>query len=304
MVLTNAKKILGLSWLERMMKNSKPSYRIYSPHNDDLIFFLKIWVGFIQYTFIIVILAAILLLIFGLDVPYGRSESAFSKFLPMLITAFGIVFTVSANQAQKTIDQANRRLGVVDLFTSEILSVMNVIVKMRLIHHYKIIYHNPGIIRINPKDLQAGSEKYTEIFEKNASELGSLKKDVVESIARFYTYLRASRDATRRFSSWEGSIEQGCPERGYEQKQDDVQQVVLLLSLSLKNGVIAAIELLDDRDIKRIRSLEPVLADIKEAIEILRGPGSLSEADLGIDMDDLENMHKRKLARSEHRKQR
>jgi hypothetical protein len=78
----------------------------------------------------------------------------------------------------------------------------------------------------------ARGENYLSIFEASASDSGLLEPALVKDITAFYTFLKASRDATGALKLWEKPYEA-------EMKQQDVITIVYLCFLLSVHGHLA-----------------------------------------------------------------
>ena len=146
---------------------------------------------------------------------------------------------------RRTYDAAIRRMATVDLFASELLSIFRVFAAANIIGDFALLYDGLGLkpirkgqlitaIAMNPvpkgfADV-ARSENYFNIFENNSAELGALDPAAVYDVTAFYTFLRASRDATGAIRLWK--------EEGYEiaSKREDIVSIVYLCFLMTMHG--------------------------------------------------------------------
>lgn len=104
----------------------------------------------------------------------------------------------------------SKRLGIVDLFASEIASLCRVAAIMevvpRLIRaHERLSGHaaadTPGAPQQEFKFARFTSEEdYFPVFERNTTDLQVLEADVVINVTAFYTYMKAFRDQLRALS--------------------------------------------------------------------------------------------------------
>ena len=76
----------------------------------------------------------------------------------------------------------------------------------------------------------ARKESYFSIFEKNSTELGSLGSATVNNVTAFYTFLKASRDATGALQLWEK------PYYDVPQKKEDLVAIIHLCFLVTVHG--------------------------------------------------------------------
>jgi hypothetical protein len=103
---------------------------------------------------------------------------------------------------------ASARLGVVDLFACEILTLCRVGTAFDIGKHYVDQYDSlrPREKRGAVNKQPAGSanfvsqEDYFPVFDNNSRDLQVLEASVVRNITAFYTYMKATRDAQRRLA--------------------------------------------------------------------------------------------------------
>jgi hypothetical protein len=173
-----------------------------------------------------------------------------------LTTSLQIIFSTAVfgtviELLRRTYDTAVRRLATVDLFTSEILSIVRVFAAGNIIGDFVRLYDKveggqqssilPQSSAGQAQATQLGSgfadsarkENYFSIFDKNSSDLGSLDPAVVNDITAFYTFLKAARDATGALQLWK--------EQYYDAtaKKEDVISVVYLCFLMAVHGKLA-----------------------------------------------------------------
>lgn len=107
--------------------------------------------------------------------------------------AFALI-TAAVTMFNWVYQSANRRLGVVDLFASEITALC----KVCLVTDFA-----KKSVAMRDRVQQAGkqtpdsfeiSESYTPVFDKSASDLQSLNSNVVAAVTQFYTYRRTMVD--------------------------------------------------------------------------------------------------------------
>jgi hypothetical protein len=167
---------------------------------------------------------------------------------PGLQVIFGTaVFGTFIELLRRTYDSAIKRLATIDLFTSEILSIMRVIASANIIGDFVRLYDRlhtpsqitPGVTTNEPGTGPAGfadsarKEDYFTIFGNNVSDLASLDPAVVNDITAFYTFLKASRDATGALQLWR------APDYELSKKKDDIVGIVYLCFLMCVHGQLA-----------------------------------------------------------------
>jgi hypothetical protein len=165
-----------------------------------------------------------------------------------LQTIFGAaVFGTFIELLRRTYDAALKRLATIDLFTSEILSIMRVFASANIIGDFVRLYDRTGMPISPASDPVAASgaaagvgfadsarkEDYFTIFNNSASDLASLDPAVANDITAFYTFLKASRDATGAIQLWKS------PQYELSDKRDDIVAIVFLCFLMSVHGQLA-----------------------------------------------------------------
>lgn len=141
------------------------------------------------------------------------------------------VFGTFVELLRRTYDAAVKRLATIDLFTSEILSIMRVFATANIIGDFVRLYDRLDATETMsvqtgnaPTETTEGTgafgfadaarnEDYFTIFSANAADLASLDPAVVNDIAAFYTFLKASRDATGAMQLWRSTNYQTSDKR-------------------------------------------------------------------------------------------
>jgi hypothetical protein len=142
---------------------------------------------------------------------------------------------------------ASARLGIVDLFASEISTLCRV---------GTIVDVGRRIVKLSTMDEPpkgstfVSKEDYFPIFDKNSKELQVLESSIVINITKFYTYMKATRDSLRR-------LDQLNPRQGAESspKTSDaetadtwkavVSDVIYMLFLGYESGRNAIKDLIE-----------------------------------------------------------
>ena len=93
---------------------------------------------------------------------------------------------------------ASARLGVVDLFASEIGTLCRVGTIFDIGEHYVDAYADPE--KFSGSGKFVSKEEYFPVFESNSRDLQVLEATVVNDITEFYSYMKAMRDAMRRLA--------------------------------------------------------------------------------------------------------
>jgi hypothetical protein len=123
------------------------------------------------------------------------------------------------------------RQSLISLLSSEIKAIQYGLQKMDMFEFWASVFEHPEIGAVGFADVPR-EESYFEIFHSVSDNIGNLHPNVVESIVRFYTYLKMSRDAAAVLKSWH---EQTDPEI----RRLHIKYVVNLLSLSMLWGFVA-----------------------------------------------------------------
>jgi hypothetical protein len=168
-------------------------HRILSRHNFDLAFVAVVYLAAIGSAIAVVVRFGLL-----------NSPNTTGQGLQILFGA--AVFGTFIELLRRTYDTAVKRLSTIDLFTSEILSIMRVFAAGNIVGEFVRLYDkvdsgDPDTGRSAPsgsqpseKSLQSGfadsarKENYFSIFDKNSSDLGSLDPAVVNDITAFYHF--------------------------------------------------------------------------------------------------------------------
>jgi hypothetical protein len=103
---------------------------------------------------------------------------------------------------------ASVRLGVVDLFGSEITTLCRVGTLVGFIQHCTTAYGRKINPRVKPDTSGAISNKFTSaeeyfpIFSGNSHDLEVLEAEVVQQVTAFYTYMKVVRDYLRQIADF------------------------------------------------------------------------------------------------------
>jgi hypothetical protein len=242
--------------------------RIFSRHNVDLA------VGAVPY---VIILAAAAVVIANYAISTPKVDG-----IPGLPIIFGsAVFGAFFELLRRTYDAAVKRVATIDLFTSEMLSIMRVFAAANIIGHFARLYDKTtkppelgmaappgpepaatGLPATSLKDAAmpsgfadvARKESYFSIFERNAAELGTLDPAATNNITAFYTFLKSSRDATESIAKWQ------LPHYETFMKQEDVITVIYLCFLMTRHGMLALGTLTSSE--KNLRIIDDIFAGV------------------------------------------
>jgi hypothetical protein len=99
---------------------------------------------------------------------------------------------------------ASARLGVVDLFTSEIATTCRVVTVTQTASHLNRLYDHPPskTVRLN------APYEHSPIFDSNSKDLEVLDAQIVEQVSEFYTYMKAMCDFRRMLDDVESSVDE------------------------------------------------------------------------------------------------
>jgi hypothetical protein len=154
----------------------------------------------LQAIFVVTLFTALGLLIWYIFAPSGRLDEKF----------VGAVLLISGTILSWTYQNGSKRLGVVDLFACEIVTLCRVgtIAQLatRLINAHQKLSEGmttPGQLAESPwQQVDFGrfssQEDYFTVFEHNTKDLQVLEADVVINVTAFYTYMKSLRDQLRR----------------------------------------------------------------------------------------------------------
>jgi hypothetical protein len=141
-------------------------------------------------------------------------------------------------------DLLAKRQSTINLFVSEMLSLGRVFFAGNIIGSFALLYHSPGTLAGFADS--ARKENYFGTFERNSPELANLEPTVVNDVVAFYSFLKASRDATGALQLWEK------PGHTLVMKQHDVVVIVYLCFLMFLHGrraLEALVEKTENRDV-------------------------------------------------------
>jgi hypothetical protein len=115
--------------------------------------------------------------------------------LKLVLTYFGSAFAAYGALLSWAYLSASSRLGVVDLFACEIITLCRVGLTFDIGKHYVEQYNNPFTTATF-----ASEEHYFPLFDNNSRDLQLLESSLVNDITAFYTYMKATRDSLRRLA--------------------------------------------------------------------------------------------------------
>jgi hypothetical protein len=164
----------------------------------------------------------------------GIENNDLDKWVP-LAAAVSTVFSAIIGWAYQT---GNKRLGVVDMFHAEILTLCKACQVSDLVGGEVFIHFHPKLMR----DSSTVSEQYSTIYSQSAKELAALNQDITLNISQYYTLLQASREAYRLL---------GTPHMGLSEDDSWKERsitFIYFIFLALEAARSALAELIDDRD--------------------------------------------------------
>lgn len=154
------------------------------------------------------------------EIRKGVTAAIFAGWVTIFLACLGGAIKITA-----------ARQGLVRLLSSEIKAIQYGLARMQMFDFWKSAYQNPEQGATGFADVPR-EEQYFEIFHSVSSNIGNLHPLVVESIVRFYTYLKMSRDAAASLHSWDKQTDPAI-------RCVHVRYVVNLLGLSMLWGFVA-----------------------------------------------------------------
>jgi hypothetical protein len=152
---------------------------------------------------------------------------------------------------------ASARLGIVDLFASEISTVC------RVGTIFEIGKTSIKLLDVKNRIGSAsftGKEEYFPVFDQNAHDLQVLEASVVENITEFYTYMKAMRDSRRKLSEIEPQNSGGGTES--DPWQTTACNVIFVLFLAYESGRLAVDDLVEFQPAKAERTIVAFLTEL------------------------------------------
>jgi hypothetical protein len=162
---------------------------------------------------------------------------------------------------------ASARLGVVDLFASEISTLCRVGTIFDIGKHYVDAYAAPE--KHSGSSKFVSEEQYFPVFQSNSRDLQVLEATVVNYIAEFYSYMKAMRDAMRRVAETTPPTP-GAPSVQTRDRKTEpdpwhaaVVNVIYLVYLAYESARKAAKELIEFQPAHAERSIVILLTELK-----------------------------------------
>ena len=123
------------------------------------------------------------------------------------------------------------RQSLISVISSEIKAIQYGLVRMDMFKFWTIVFSDPEKGAVGFADVPR-EERYFELFHSVSQNIGNLHPQIAESIVRFYTYFKMSRDAAAALKSWEKQTDA-------EIRRLHVTYVINLLGLSMLWGFVA-----------------------------------------------------------------
>ena len=167
---------------------------------------------------------------------------------------------------------ASKRLGVVDLFACEIVTVCRVCAVVDAANYLIDGYKN--LAGSQKAETHAGKpptefgrftsqENYFPVFEHNAGDLQILEADVVTNVTAFYTYMKTMRDYLRQLGDVQG-------EASIDRRQGILLNVIYMLFLGLESARNAVHDLVEFQPTRAEDTITILLSELP-AYGFLRG---------------------------------
>jgi hypothetical protein len=144
------------------------------------------------------------------------------------------------------------RLGIVDLFSCEIITICRVVCVVDSAHVLLSLYDAPPLTARK----FTSQENYSPIFNSNARDLENLEARVVERVTEFYTYLKTMRDYLRNLAD----IEQ--PRNSIDAWQISVRNTIYMLFLMLESARKAIDQMVEYHPERALYNAEILLSEI------------------------------------------
>jgi hypothetical protein len=165
--------------------------------------------------------------------------------------AAGIV-AIALTALARIYQMGSVRLGIVDLFSCEIITICRVVAVVDFAHTLVAMFGNPP----TAAKKFTSKEDYSPIFNSNAKDLENLEARVVERVTEFYTYLKTMRDYLRSLADIEH------PGDTPEVWQLSVRNTTYMLFLMLESARRAIDHLVEYEPEKALYKAEILLSEI------------------------------------------
>ena len=222
---------------------------MHARYNDDLSITALLYVG----TFIASVF-------FGYEALSDKD-----KVIPLLFSA--ALLGAFLELIRRTLDTAFKRLTMIDLFVAEIVSILRVFSAANIIGDFAAQYLRVSDATASHSSTESDSgigfadsarkENYLTVFEKNSAELGALGSAVVNDVTAFWTFFKASRDATGAIANWAKA------NYSAQQKKEDLIAIIHLCFLMTLHGHEALKSLIPLNHKKNLEHAEDILAGVQ-----------------------------------------
>jgi len=175
----------------------------------------------------------------GANLP-GLVPGAIAGWVALVVACTGAVIKVTS-----------ARQNLVTLFGSEIRAIQFGLFQMDMFAFWERAFSDPAKGAEGFANAPR-AEDYFAIFHSASGTIVNLHPHVVESVVRFYTYLKMSRDAAAALAGWE------VQKPSVDRRKADVSYVVRLLSLAMLWGYVARYAMghaADEADVEQLREL-------------------------------------------------
>ena len=158
-----------------------------------------------------------------------------------------------------TYQVGSARLGLVDLFASEIATLCRVAAVVDMVRRYTDLFqfgpqagrpHRPDGELLTDADHFSSKESYFPVFVSSVMELQALEADVIKHVTAFYTYLKAMNDLRRRLADITPPDPNGPHDNDWH---GAICNVIYMQFLALESG---------RRAIKDLVEFEPTQAEV------------------------------------------
>jgi hypothetical protein len=165
----------------------------------------------IFFTTLLAVIGVAVLIIYLTPHAASATEAARQNTYTALDTAkfIGAIAVAAATVMAWAYQAGSKRLGVVDLFACEIVTLCRVGTVVEFIQNMIAQYSSIGVTQKKPVHSEhppqalrfSSEENYFPVFETNCRDLQILEADVVNNVTAFYTYMKATRDMLRELGA-------------------------------------------------------------------------------------------------------
>jgi hypothetical protein len=168
---------------------------------------------------------------------------------PTLATA---IIAIALGAVARIYQMGSIRLGVVDLFSCEIITICRVIAVVDSARALVGLYDAPPA---TAKKFTS-EENYSPIFDGNSRDLENLEARVVERVTEFYTYLKTLRDYLRNLSAIE------YPDKELDTWHVSVRNSIYMLFLMLESARKSVDQLVEYQPERVLYNAEILISEI------------------------------------------